>query len=527
MSMRRGGSRLLLAGGALLLGLLVPAASGGSSPEGGVFRIAGVPDSIDPAISIDAYQELQATCALLMNYPDQPSPAGTRIVPEVAKSYPTVSRDGKTYTFTIRDGFRFSTGEKVTAESFAHEIDRIMSPGMKSAWIQYVQDIVGAQAVLDGKATRAVGVKVQGKKLVIRLTHAARDFPARMTAFPFCAVPADLPITPEGVGAPFPGAGPYYVAEFVSGEKIVLRPNPSYRGSRPHHVDEIDGVASADPRGEVERGTADFADLGSATDYAAIGLKYRSQLHVLPGALVRYIVLNTSRPLFEGNPALRRAVNFAIDRPALLRERGAITGRVTDQYLTPTMPGFRDVRIYPLRGPDVAKAKALARGNTRSGRVVLYIQDKPEHIAQAQIIRRDLKPIGLDVTVKKFPGPALFHLLFTPGTPYDMTLLGFGPDWFDPYAILNVLFDGRLIRTPYNFNLSYFNSPKYNALLESASRLTGGARYRAYGRLDVDLARNEAPLAAYMTENALTFVSRRTGCLVLHPFLDLAAVCLK
>jgi hypothetical protein len=43
----------------------------------------------------------------------------------------------------------------------------------------------------------------------------------------------------------------------------------------------------------------------------------------------------------------------------------------------------------------------------------------------------------------------------------------------------------------------------------------------------VDLARNEAPVAAYMTENALTFVSKRTGCLVLHPYLDLAAVCLK
>jgi hypothetical protein len=87
--------------------------------------------------------------------------------------------------------------------------------------------------------------------------------------------------------------------------------------------------------------------------------------------------------------------------------------------------------------------------------------------------------------------------------------------------------DGRLIGTPYSFNISYFNSPKYNALLDAASRLTGPARYRVYGLLDVDLVRNSAPMVAYESENVSTFVSRRVGCLVLHPFLDLASVCLR
>ncbi len=502
--------------------LLIAAASGTSHREGGVFRIAGLPSSIDPAISIEAYVELQATCALLMNYPDKPSPAGTRVVPEVAAGYPAVSRDGTTFTFTIKSGFRFNTGELVTAKSFAHEIDRILSPAMHSQWVQYVQDIVGAKAVTDGKATTPSGMKIRGNKLIIRLTHAARDFPARVTAFPFCAVPADLPIAPEGV-ATLPSAGPYYVDEFVGGQKLVLKNNPLYRGTRPHHVDEVDISAATDPVRAVERGEADFAD----ADPSQSGAKYRSQLHAVPGQLVRFIVFNSSQPLFKGNVALRRAINFAIDRPALIRERGTITGRPTDQYLTASMPGFVDAHMYPLGGPQPAKAKALARGHTGSGQAVLYIQDKPEQIAQAQIIQRDLKPIGLRVTVKKFPGPALFQRLFTPGTPYDMTLLGFGPDWFDPYAMLNVLFDGRLIGTPYNYNLAYFSSPKYNARLAAASRLTGSARYRAYGKLDVELARDEAPVAAYEAENDLTFVSKRVGCLVLHPSFDLAAACLK
>ncbi len=55
----------------------------------------------------------------------------------------------------------------------------------------------------------------------------------------------------------------------------------------------------------------------------------------------------------------------------------------------------------------------------------------------------------------------------------------------------------------------------------------GQKRYRTYGRLDVDLARDAAPAIAYAYDNALTLVSKRVGCIVLNPYLDLAAACLK
>src|SRR5439155_8162408 len=125
--------------------------SGGLSRGGGVFRIAGIPDSIDPAITIDAGDVLTATCARLMANLDKPAPEGTRLVPEAATGYPAVSRDGQTYTFTIRQGIRFNTGEAVTAQSFAHAIERVLDPATKSPWLQYVQDILGADAVIKGK----------------------------------------------------------------------------------------------------------------------------------------------------------------------------------------------------------------------------------------------------------------------------------------------------------------------------------------------------------------------------------------
>jgi ABC-type transport system substrate-binding protein len=506
---------------------LVALASGGSVPQGGVFRVAGAPDAIDPAITLDAGDALQATCAKLMNYPDRSVPAGTRVVPEVAARYPAVSRNGRTYTFTIRSGFRFSTGEPVTAQSFAHEIDRVLDPKTNSPWIQYVQDIVGARAVMAGQAINPSGVRVHGDKLIITLTHPARDFPARTAFSVFCAVPADLPVTAEGVGAPLPSAGPYTITDFVSGQKLVLKRNPFYRGRRPHHVAEIDYVSVPDAVTAVETGAADFDEDTSPADLPT-DRKYRAQLHSVPGIAVRFIVLNSSQPLFRDNAPLRRAVNFAIDRRALIEARGGpITGVPTDQNLPTTMPGFVDARIYPLRRPDLKTARAIARGHTRRGTARLYIKDTPVDIAQAQIIARDLKPIGIRVVVKKFPGPALFQMLFTPGTRFDMTLLGYGPDYWDPYAVLNVLFDGRLIDTPYSFDVGRFDSPKYNALLDAASRLTGLARYRAYGKLDIRLARKAAPMVPYENERVSNFVSTRVGCIVVNPFLDLAAVCLK
>jgi ABC-type transport system substrate-binding protein len=514
-----------------LVGAAIAFVPGGSARDGGVLRIVtpGV-SSIDPAISIDAATELQPTCAQLMNYADKPLPAGLRLVPEVAARYPSVSRDGRTYTFTIRSTYRFNTGERVTAESFVRAIYRVLNPVMNSQWVQYVQDIVGAKAVLAGKTTYASGIRVRGNKLIIQLTDAARDFPARVTTYPFCAVPVDLPVDPEGVGAPLPGAGPYYIADFTPGRDVVLKRNPFYRGPRPHHVDEIDvSFVDSDETAvsQVESGQADFADVSSVNAFAGLDPKFRRQLLVVPGVGLRYIALNSSRPLFRNNVPLRQAVNFAIDRPALLHERGDSLGRVTDQYLPPSLPGFVDGRIYPLARPDVSRARTLARGHTRRGRAVLYVKDQPVDVAQAQIIQRDLRPIGIRVQIKRFPGPVLFQKLFTPGTPYDMALLGWSPDYFDPYDVLNILFDGRLIGTPVSFNLAYFSSPKYNGLLDGASRLTGAARYLAYGKLDVDLAANAAPIAAYSDENAFSFVSKRVGCVVLHPYLDLAAVCLK
>lgn len=535
--------RRLLSGGAFVAGtgLLFAAAfadpgSGSAVRSGGTFRIAepGI-DYIDPALSVNSGLYFSATCAQLLRYADKPLPAGRRVVPEVAEGYPRVSRDGKTYTFTIRKGLRFSDGSRVTPAAFAHAINRVLNPAMNSGWAMYAQDIVGAQDVLDGKATVARGVRAAGNKLTIQLTAPNPDLPARMTLASFSAVPPKLPADPEGARAPLPAAGPYYIATYVPGHKLVLKRNRFYRGQRPHHVDGFTTVfvdSSNTALRKVQQGQADVADAGAASDFEGLLGRYKlnkSQLFREPGLGLRMVVMNTSRPLFRNNAKLRQAVNFAISRAALLRERGSASGQLTDQYLPIGVPGFRDAHIYPLRKPNLARARVLARGHRRSGKAVLYTQDSGPGVPQAQIVKANLKRIGIDVTIKQFPGPVMFGKIFTPGEPWDLTFLGWFPDFYDPGDVLGSLLDGRYVPRDgaYGSNWSYFNSARYNRLLRRAARLTGAARYRAFGRLDVEIARNQAPMAAYDVESVYTFVSKRASCLIINPFLDLAPVCLK
>jgi peptide/nickel transport system substrate-binding protein len=538
-------SRLVLAVAALAAALLgLASAHSGSSgpsatpPRGGILKVVFAPpeqlDTMDPAIANTqaSWSLLDLTCARLMTYPDKPTPQAFRLVPEVAAAPPKVSRDEKTYTFTLRRTFRFSDGKPVDARAFARGINRTLAPGLRSLGTRYLEDIVGARAVLNGRAANARGVVARGYRLIIRLERPLGDFPAR-TSMPFlCAVPPNLPADPEGRGA-FAGSGPYYVSEYRPGQRVTIRRNRYYRGTRPHHLDGFSADLTVSSPQEVldriEDGRADWGIIPPPLYFAperGLIRKYginKTQFFIRPGFTLRAFMLNTNRPLFRGNLSLRRAINYAVDRRSF--RGGDPRARLTDQFLAPQLPGFRDAKIYPLHGPDLRKARALARGHLRSGKATLYVVDLPLTIGLGQILKQNLAQIGLEVEVKPIPPPAYQTRLTTPGEPFDMAFFVTpSVDYYDPYAFLNLYFESRFIgRT----NVSNLRSATYDRRLRAASRLRGKARTRAYGRLDGDLMREVAPVSplTYITEP--TLVSKRVGCVLLRPALDLAAACLK
>jgi ABC-type transport system substrate-binding protein len=211
--------------------------------------VGGLLEPIDPAVGWDTgmFQVDYATCAKLVNYPDEPAPGGWQLRPEIAAAMPEVSPDRRTYTFTIRPGYRFSppSGQEVTAETFLFSIERALSAkGDNPPGPQFIDDIQGEGAFLAHRVAHVSGLRAEGDRLSITLVKPSPDFLERLAMPFFCPVPTDTPPasgasesitrdTGNGHG-PFtvPSAGPYYVADYLNEEYAILKPNPNYPGPR-------------------------------------------------------------------------------------------------------------------------------------------------------------------------------------------------------------------------------------------------------------------------------------------------------
>jgi ABC-type transport system substrate-binding protein/DNA-binding SARP family transcriptional activator/streptogramin lyase len=518
-------------------------------PAGGVARFTVNNDfvSLDPALADDTVVShiFYATCANLVTYPDKPAPDGFRIVPEVAEAVPAPTAGGKTYTFRIRPGFHFSppSHEAVTAMTFKSTIERVTNPRMKSRRAGAFSGIVGYEAYVTRKARHISGIVARGRTLTIRLAQADGAFIVRLAEGGACAVPRDTPADANGIND-IPSAGPYYIASYTPRQQVVLHRNPNYHGDRPHHLDQIVfaiGIDRSRALEQVEAGKADYAvdglpreaglRLESAYGPASKAAKTGHQQYFVSPALgARFLHMNTSRPLFS-HVRLRRAVNYAIDRAALAAEGrrfglGTFDGGApTDDYVPPIVPGATNFHLYPVNGPDLRRARRIA------GRVhataVLYTNNLPLWQQEAQIIRRDLKPLGIDVQVKEFSLGDFFVRLSRRDEPFDLAVSGWTLS-ADPESVPGI-FNGSTIRRTNNSNFSYLNEAAFNRKLAAAGKLSGARRYRAFSRLALELERDWVPAAAITTTTSRDFFSARIGCQVYQPFygMDISALCIR
>jgi len=298
------------------------------------------------------------------------------------------------------------------------------------------------------------------------------------------------------------------------------------------------GISPRRASREIEAGRADYTAVGLEWSASAARAAHASRLAARygagsaaaargaqqyfanPSAQLDYFLLNTHRPVFS-DVRRRQAVNYALDRRALA-QRGdrfsPLPAQPTGHYLPPGMPGFHDAHVYPMT-PDVGKARKLARGGERTA--VLYTCNSSPCPEQAQIVKTDLAAIGLQVHIKTFPFETYFTTLGKPREPFDLAWDGWLPDYIDPAAMLNsLLADSSFGPT--------FDDPAYRRKLAAASRLSGPKRYLTYGRLDLELARDAAPLAAFDNLFDDDFFSARIGCQIHGIYgMDLAALCVR
>jgi ABC-type transport system substrate-binding protein len=524
-------------GAGLLVGAGFASPSGGSAPakagsgeakRGGTLRVnLSTTDFeyVDPALAYDAYGwgVLYMTNLMLLNYPDKPAPEGSRLVPDAAVGFPRVSRDGKTYTFTIKNGLKFSDGSPVTAAAFKRAFERAADPKQASPAIAFMHDVVGADARNEEKAASVTGITATGQTLTIRLTQANPTFLAEIAMPFFAAVKPSMPVDSHGLNV-YPSAGPYRIVSRSVGSQLVLERNTFYKGSRPANADRILITTNTDENQsllQVRAGQVDYDEFGlPPTAHDDLSRQYGvkkggdGRYFVNTGINTTYLALNTSRDAL-GKLNLRKAVNFAIDRPAMLRVAGKFAGKRTDQILPPNMQGFRDAKLYPIKGADTAKGRQLAAG--AKDNIDLLYTTSPTSVARAQIIKFNLEQIGLNVTLKPQPFGVAIRTAGTKGSDFDMFLIAWFADYPDPYDFINVLLDGQNIQPANNSNYSYWSSPKYNKAMVDASKLSGAGRYDAYGKLDVDIMKNAAPWVPLSNGNVREFISSRVSNYIFHP----------
>jgi peptide/nickel transport system substrate-binding protein len=506
---------------------------GSASKVGGTLRVNLSTTDLqytDPALEYEStgWQVEYATGLKLLNWQEKKA----SLFPEAAAAFPRVAAGGRKYTFTIRKGLRLSNGEAITAANFKLAFARATSAKMQSPAAAFLSDL--GSVVARGKYT-----------LIINLKAPRPDFASIVSMPFFMAISKKTPIDPNGVKTPASG-GPYYISSRDIGRSVVLSRNKYYKGKRPHNPNTITISVNTNLDTsllQVRSNQRDYDMFGvPPTAHVELHNKYPKQYHVSPGVVTDYLTMNTTygskgegiknHSCFNGNSGVgvrtRQAVNYLVNRPAALAQRGAFAGTPTDQVLPPTMPGFKNWKIYPTGKPNVAKAKSLNPKKCSS--TVFYGSTSPVSIAIMQLVKNDLQKIGINTTLKTFPFAVRIAKEGHRGEPFDLDLQAWGADYPDPVDFIDILLDGRNIQAENNNNNSYFNHVGFNNRMRDAGRISNlSKRYAAWALIDRDVMKQQAPIAPLFFRTVREFTSKRIGCWSYQPIygsMNLNAVCI-
>jgi peptide/nickel transport system substrate-binding protein len=506
---------------------------GSASKVGGTLRVNLSTTDLqytDPALEYEStgWQVEYATGLKLLNWQEKKA----TLFPEAAAAFPRVAGGGRKYTFTIRKGLRLSNGEAITAANFKLAFTRATSAKMQSPAAAFLSDL--GSVVARGKYT-----------LIINLKAPRPDFASIVSMPFFMAVSKKTPIDPNGVKTPASG-GPYYISARDIGRSVVLSRNKFYKGKRPHNANTITISVNTNLDTsllQVRSNQRDYDMFGvPPTAHVQLHNQYPKQYHVSPGVITDYLTMNTTygskgegiknHSCFNGNSGIgvrtRQAVNYLVNRPAALAQRGAFAGTPTDQVLPPTMPGFKNWKIYPTGKPNLAKAKSLNPKKCAS--TVFYGSTSPISIAIMQLVKNDLSKIGINTTLKTFPFAVRIAKEGHRGEPFDLDLQAWGADYPDPVDFIDILLDGRNIQAENNNNNSYFNHVGFNNRMRDAGRISNlSKRYAAWALIDRDVMKQQAPIAPLFFRTVREFTSKRIGCWSYQPIygsMNLNAVCI-
>ncbi len=251
------------------------------------------------------------------------------IEPDVATAMPVVTDNGRTYTFQVRKNVMFSppVNRAVRPSDFQYAIERLFHVG--SPGVGFYTNIVGADAYAAHHASHISGIVANDKTGTIAF-HLVKPDGAFLDdmAIPFAfAAPARMPYKDISTDPQWRVAtGPYMIKAYTPKQQIVLARNPNFHqwtaASPKGHVNEVDITIGTTPEQAVNEtidGQLDWYMEAVPPDrFTALRAQYPKQTFLFPRNNVTYFSMNTRKPPFD-KLAVRQAVNYAIDRNALVK----------------------------------------------------------------------------------------------------------------------------------------------------------------------------------------------------------------
>ena len=331
----------------------------------------------------------------------------TELVPDLAESV-TISEDGLTYAFKLREGVKFHNGRELTSADVKYTFERLVNPETQSPGQGYYAVIEGFDEMVSGAASGLSGVTTPDDyNVTIKLTRPNAVF-LNVLAMHFSSIVPKEEVERFGAdwGRNPVGTGAYKITEWTLGQRIVFERNPDYQhGTGPENVPYLDKITwevGQEPSVALLRLLRDEIDiLGDGIPPAQFvesveNAEYQEKGMIVNHPMIQtsYVTMNVRIPPFD-NVLVRKAVNMAINKDRIVR---LINNRAVPatQPLPPNMPGHDS--SYSGYAYDPAKAKELLAeaGYPDGFETELWNMNTDPNPRIAQAIQQDLAEVGIN-----------------------------------------------------------------------------------------------------------------------------------
>jgi len=450
--------------------------SGGDQTQSLLYYETYDPRSLDPALSTDVPTGEMVT--LLFDGLTQFDPDG-RILPALSDRW-TADARGQRYVFHLRPRVNFHDGRPLIAADVKRAFLRVLNPQTRSGRVWPLLPIVGAADFADGRARDVRGIEVLGDTAVaFTLTEPLAVFP-KFLAMPVAAI---VPAAPSADFAQRPvGTGPWRFVEWQHDDYLRFAANSTYWGGAPRS-ESLTVRIVPEPltrAAEFLAGRLSVAEIpfGETVKWER---EHPDWLHRKPALRAIYVALNNRRgPLRD--PKVRRALNHAVDVPAMLRTVWSGRGVAAAGSIPPALGGS-DAGRKPY-AYDTAQARRLLReaGVAQGFSVQLWRSGTNVELGRvAQAIQAQLAAVGVQVEIVSRDASSMREAVRKGDT--DMAVLDWWADYPDADNFLYPLFHSASFGPGGNY--SFYSDPGTDSLILAARRTVDqAAREALYRRID-------------------------------------------